>query len=86
MRGFLHFVSLMKEIEFVIEIQYYTLKVMCILFERPVTVHRDNQGEIALMVYPQNQTCTKHITVKYYHFQIFFTNGDVEIKMLTPRN
>ena len=52
---------------------------MCSIFEKLVTVYEDNQGEIALVVSPQIQPRTKHITITYHHFRIFFVNGDVEI-------
>ena len=35
---------------------------------------------IKLAVSSQIKTCTKHIAIKYHQFQIFITNGDVEIK------
>ena len=34
---------------------------------------------IALTVPLEIKPCTKHITIKYHHFQIFFTKGDVSI-------
>ena len=53
---------------------------LCSLFENPVTVYENNQGVIALPVYPKIQPRTKHIAIKYHHFRSFFVNGDVEIK------
>ena len=44
------FVSLTKEIVFVLNIKGDTPTVMCSLFENSVTGHEDNQGAIALVV------------------------------------
>ena len=40
MRDVLPFVSLMKEIEFLLEIQRETPKVLCSIFKNPVTVYK----------------------------------------------
>ena len=53
---------------------------MCSLFENPVTVYKDNQGVIALVVSPQMQLRTNIILIKYHHFRTFIANGDIEIK------
>ena len=53
MRDVLPFISLMKEIEFVLELQGDTLKVLCSLFENTVTVHKYNKGAIILVFAPQ---------------------------------
>ena len=70
----------MKEIEFLLKLQGDFLAVLCSLFKNTVTFYEYNQEAIELTVSPQIQTCTKHITIKYHHIQIFFVNGDVEIK------
>ena len=80
MGDILPLVSLMKEIDFVLYLQGNTTKVLCRLFENPVTVHKENQGEIALLVAPQIRHHTKDIAIKYHHFWIFVTHGDVDIK------
>ena len=77
MRYVLPSMILMKDIEFVIEIQGDDPEVLFSLFEKPVTFHKDNQGEITLVVSPKMEPCTKNITIKYHHFQSFITNGDV---------
>ena len=61
MRYVLPFVSLMKEIDFVLNLQGDTPTVLCSIFENPVTFYGDNQGEISLKVSPQMQPCMKHI-------------------------
>ena len=50
MRDVLTFISHMKEIESVHTIQGDTPKVLCMLLENPVIVHKDNQGAIKLAV------------------------------------
>ena len=48
------FMNLMKEIKFIIKLQGYTPTVLCSIFENPVTpvtVYKDNQQAIALVVY-----------------------------------
>ena len=50
MRDVFPFVSLMKEIEFVLKIQGDTPTVLCSLLENPVTVYKDNQGAITLAI------------------------------------
>ena len=83
MKDVLPFVSLMKEIEFLLKIQGDAPTVLCIIFKKPVTpamVYEDNQGVIVLAVSPQIQPCTKHTPIKYHHFRSFVKNGDVKIK------
>ena len=53
MRGVLPFMSLMKEIFFIIELEYDIPKVKSSIFENPAIVHEENQGTIALAVAPQ---------------------------------
>ena len=82
MRYVLHFVSPIKEIEFILKIQGDTMTVLCSLFEKPVTpltVYEDNQGAIGLVVSPHMRSRTKHIAIKYHHFCSFVANGDVKI-------
>ena len=82
MRGVLHFVSLMKEIYFILELQGDSSKVLCTIFENPDTVHGDNQGAIALVVALQMRHRTKHTKIKYQHFWIFVATGDVEVQYI----
>ena len=46
MMDVLPFLSLMKEIEFVLKLQGDTPTVLCSLFKNPVTVYKENQGAI----------------------------------------
>ena len=55
------------------------------LFENPVTVHEYIQVEIALVVTPQIQLRTKHITIKYNHLQSFVAEFDVLIKQIDAK-
>ena len=80
MRDILPFVSLTKDIEFLLKLQGDTPTILCSLFEKPVTVHEDNQGMTALTFSPQIQPRMKHIAIKYHHFRSFVANGDVDIK------
>ena len=80
MRYLLTFVSILKEIEFILKLKGHNTVVLCSLFEKPVTFYKDNQGEISLTVSMQIRPRTKHIEIKYHHFQSFIANGDVEIK------
>ena len=77
MRYVLTFVSLIKDIKFILNIQRETLAKLCSIFENKVTVHKDNQGMIELAVSQQMRLCTKHIIIKYHHFRSFVINGDV---------
>ena len=79
MRDVLPFMSLMKEISFMIELEYDVPKVKSSIFENSVVVHEYNPGTIALTVAPQIRPCTMHIVSKYRHFQIFVANGIVKI-------
>ena len=54
----------MKEIEFLIEIQRDTPKVLCSIFEKPVTFHKYNQLAIALTVAAKIRPRNKHIVIK----------------------
>ena len=69
----LPFASIMKNIEFVIELQQETPKYLWSLFENPFTLHKDNQGAITLVVSPQIWPCTNHIAIEYHHFWNFVT-------------
>ena len=80
MREVIPFVSIMKKIEFVLKLQGYNWTVLCSLFENPVAVYKDNEGEISAVVSQQMLPRTKHITIKYHHFRSFVANGDVDIK------
>ena len=87
-RDVLNFVSLMKEIYFVLKLQGDAPTVLCTIFEKPVTpiiFCKDNQVAITLAVFPQMQTRTKHIIIKYHHFRIFVMNGDIKIKHVYTR-
>ena len=49
-------------------------------FRKSVTVYKDNQGEITLVVAPQIEPRTKHVVIKDHHLQSFVPNGDIKIK------
>ena len=85
MRDVLPFMSLMKEISFVLELEDDTPKVKSSLFENPVIVHEDKQGTIALAVAPKMRPCMSHITIKYHHFQSFVANGIGKIQHVDTR-
>ena len=50
-REVIPFLSLMKEIEFVLKLQGETPTALCSIFENLVIVYKDNQGAIALTVF-----------------------------------
>ena len=75
----------MKDIEFVLKLQVDDLKLLCSLFKKSVTVYDGNQGSIAISVAPQIQSRTKHIAIKYHHFQSFVANGDAEIQHIDTK-
>ena len=52
---------------------------LCSIFEKPFTVHKDDQGVITLTVAQQMRPCTNHIEINYYHVCSFVSNSDVEI-------
>ena len=81
----LPFMSLMKDISFVLEPEDDVPKVQSSLFEKPVIVHEDNQGKIALTFAPQTQPHTNHIVIMYHHFQSFVVNGTVKIQPVDMR-
>ena len=80
MKDVLPFMSLMKEIYFVLKLGNDVLKVKSSIFENPSIVHEKNQGTIALTAAPQMRPCTKHISIKYRFFHSFGVDGDIEIK------
>ena len=53
MRDILPFVSIMKKIGFILELQGGDRKVLCSISKNPITFYEDNQGAIALAVSPQ---------------------------------
>ena len=69
MREVLPFVVLTKVIEFVLNMQRDTLMLLCSLFDNPVTVYKDNHGLITLT---EMKPRTKHILIKYHHFQCLY--------------
>ena len=54
-------------------------------FEKPFAVHKDNQGEIALVISTKMWPHTKHIAINYQHFRSFVANGDIEIKHIDTK-
>ena len=84
-RDVLNVLSIMQDKDFTIKLQGDTLTVLCSIFENPVTVNKDNQGAIALTVFPKMQPRTKHTMIKYHHFQIFVANGDVDIQHIDTK-
>ena len=88
MREILPFVTIMKEIEFVLKLQGDALTVLCIIFEKlvmHVTVYGDNQGSVALAISLQMKPLTNHIAIKYHHFRSFVANGDIKIKHVNTK-
>ena len=67
----------MKEFGLVLELKIDIPKFLWINFENTVTVHKDNQGKIALAFAPQMWPRTKNITIKYHHLQIFVVKCDI---------
>ena len=63
-----------------LDLKIYTPKYLLCIFKNPVTVHKDNQGEISLMVDPQMQPHTNHIAIKSHTFYISITKVNVDIK------
>ena len=59
--------------------------VLCSLFENPITVNKDNEGEIALAASLQMRSHTKHITIKYNHVQSIVANVNVDIKYVDTK-
>ena len=58
MRYVLHFFSCTKEIGFILELQGDTTKVLCSIFENPVTVPEVNESAIALTAAQKMQPYT----------------------------
>ena len=85
MRDVLPFMSLMKKIEFVIELQEDNTKVLCSIFEKLVTVHKDNKGATTLAVAPQMRPHTKYIMIKDHKFWSFVANSDVETQHIDTK-
>ena len=75
----------MKEICFVLKLEDDIFKIKYSLFEKPIIVHEENEGTIALSVAPQMRPRTKHITIKYHHFWSFMSNRFVKIQHLDTR-
>ena len=79
-RGVLPFVIIRNKIYFLLKLQGDTPKVLCSIFENTFTFHEDNQGAVTLAVSLSMRSHTKYIAIKYPHFRIFFTDGDIEIQ------
>ena len=86
MRDVLLFASLIKEIDFILKLQGDTLIVPHSLFKNAVKIHEDSQGAIALTVAPKMLPCTKHIAIKYHHFQSLSQMATQRSNILTLRN
>ena len=84
-RGVLPFVSIKKQIWFILEIQRDTPKVMCSLSRKLVKVQEENQGVVRLSVATKIRPWTNHILIKYHHFPILVANVDVEIKHVNTK-
>ena len=83
--GCLTFRQSMKGVYLILELQGDTLKVLCSIFEKPVTYHENNRGEIAFSVSPKMKLCTNHIAIKYHHFRSLVANGDVHIQHIDTK-
>ena len=70
----------MKEIGIVLKLQEDTPTAFFRLFENWVTLYKDNQGSIALVVSSQMRPHMKHIAIKYHHLCSFVAHSDVDIK------
>ena len=75
----------MKDINFIPKIQGATLTVLCSIFRNKVTVYKGNQRGIVITVSLKIRSRTKHIAIKYHHFQSFIINGDIEIKRIDTK-
>ena len=60
MTDVLSFVCLLEEIEFVLKLQEDIPTVLFSLFEKPVTIYKEKQGEISLADSLQIRSCMKH--------------------------
>ena len=49
-------------------------------FQKSVTVHRENQGAIALTHSTQMRPCNNHTVLKYHHLWSLFEKCDTGIK------
>ena len=74
--GALPFVSLRREIEFILQLQQDTPKVLFSILKK-VMVHEDNQRSDEIVVALQIQYHNKHTAINYYHFRSFATKCDV---------
>ena len=70
----------MRKIVVLLKIQGDAPKVLCSIFEKPVKIHKDNQGTITLTTAPQIPPHTKKIAINYHHFWIFVSKCDVSIE------
>ena len=73
MRGILSFVNNMKEIKFVSKLQRDPLKVLCSIFEKLVTVQKENQ--VLLYLWLLHKCDLLPSTSR-----IFVANGDIKIR------
>ncbi len=72
MRELLPFLTMMKEIHKIFPLEERKLKFICCIWE-------DNHSCIKVAESPKFIPCTKHIALKYHHFQQYVSNGTIKI-------
>ena len=72
MRHIIPFMALMKEVSFIFDIHLPKPEVFCRVF-------KDNQSGIYVAKSNKFSPITKHITIKYHHFQRFVQNKIIRI-------
>ena len=77
-RELIPFMALMKEVSFIFDIHISNSEVFCKVFE-------DNQIYIAVVESKPFSSRTKHIAIKYHHFQSFTQNNMIWICYINTR-
>ena len=72
------FMSSMKELYFIFYLHLPKPEVFCKVF-------KDNQSYISVAEFNKISPITKHIAVKYHHFQIFVQNKIIQICYVDTR-
>ena len=72
MRKVLNFVALMKELLFIFDVHLQNKEVFCKVF-------KDNQICITVEKYNKLSSRTKHIYIKYHHYQSFVQKKIIQI-------
>ena len=75
----------MRKVGYVLGFESEHPKVLCSVFDTS-HLYKDNNRAIYLYTSPQMHPRTKHIELKYHHFQMHIQSGSINILLIDSRD